>query len=103
MTGVPSATDWLLIDASTGTELPSVTVIVKLVSAVAPPLSVTRIVTGCVPGPSASPGVHENAPVFATMLAPIGAVTRLYVRVCAGRSASVALAVAVTGVPSATD
>ena len=41
----------------------SVTVMVKLASAVAEALSVTRIVTGKLPGPALSPGVHVKTPV----------------------------------------
>ena len=50
---------------------------VKLVSALAEALSVTRMVTGKVPGPSLSPGVHVNAPVAGLIAAPAGAATRL--------------------------
>ncbi|OQA29667.1 MAG: hypothetical protein BWY59_00148 [Verrucomicrobia bacterium ADurb.Bin345] len=55
------------------------------------PLSVTRMVTALVAGPSSSPGIHAKAPVCAWMLAPVGAPgSRLKVSVCGGVSVSVA-------------
>ena len=57
----------------------SVTVMENAVSAVAEALSVTRMVTGIVAGPSFSPGVQLNTPVDGLTLAPEGAVTRLKV------------------------
>ena len=58
------------------------------------PLSVARIVIGNAPGPCASVGVQENAPVEALIVAPAGApASSEKVSVFAGTSASVAVAV----------
>ena len=55
------------------------------------------------PGPWASVGVQVKTPVTGVMLAPAGApASRLKVNVLAGRSASVAVAVKVSGVSSST-
>src|SRR2546429_596907 len=65
------------------------------------PLSVARIVTGKDPGPCASVGVQEKAPVDAPIVAPAGApASSEKVSVFAGTSESVAEAVKVTGVPT---
>ena len=84
--------------AKTGATLVSVTVIVKLVSAEALALSVTRIVTGNEPGPSVSVGVQVKTPVVGLIAAPVGAATRLKASVSPGRSASVALEATVSSV-----
>src|SRR5258708_16892188 len=80
--------------ASTGATLTSFTVMVIVFSSkrLGEPLSVTRTVTGKLPGPWASVGVQVKAPVAGSMLAPAGAPLRLKVRVLAGRSGSVAVA-----------
>src|SRR6185369_261783 len=80
--------------AITGAAFASVTVRLIEASEFAVP-SLTRTVNGYVPGPCASVGVHENAPVLELMDAPVGAAISENVSVCAGRSASVALAVKV--------
>jgi len=67
----------LVIAASTGVALISATVIVKPRSSLAPALSTTPTVTGYVPGPALSAGVHEKTPVVAPIVAPAGALTRL--------------------------
>ena len=77
VTSVFSTTVWAAIVASRGALLDSVTVIANDVSAVAPAPSLTRTVTFCVPGPSASPGVQVKTPVVGLIVAPVGAVTRL--------------------------
>src|SRR2546425_468993 len=65
------------------------------------PLSVTRTVMLLVLGPWASVGVHVNAPDDPLIVAPDGAPgSRLNVNVCAGTSASVAVAVKLRSVPS---
>src|SRR5258705_10234097 len=55
--------------------------------------SLTRTVNGYVPGPCASVGVQEKAPLVAPIVAQEGALTSENVSVCAGWSLSVALAV----------
>ena len=57
------------------------------------PLSVTRIVTVLVLGVCGPVGVHEIAPLLDTV-SPLGPDTSAKVRVLAGRSVSVAVAVA---------
>src|SRR4029079_7379184 len=58
------------------------------------PLSVTRIVTTLVVGPWFSVGVHVKRPVAGLIEAPAGAPgSRVKVRVCGGKSVSVAIAV----------
>src|SRR5712671_3915523 len=84
---------------NTGASLTSSTVIVIDASVWVTP-SDTRTVNGYEPGPCASLGVQVNSPVIASMLAPVGAPTRLNVSVCAGMSLSVALAVNVYGANS---
>src|SRR2546430_1806726 len=67
------------------------------------PLSVTRTVTGYVPGPCASVGVRVTARLVGLMLAPRGARgSRLYVGVLAGTSGWGAAAVKVRVSPSLT-
>src|SRR5436190_16173180 len=78
--------------AITGAVFTSVTVIEIGASVFATP-SVARTENAYVPGPWASVGVHENAPVFASMLAPVGAPTSEKLRLWAGMSLSVAVAV----------
>src|SRR2546427_12112913 len=64
------------------------------------PLSVTRTVTGLLPTWPAV-GVQLNAPVVPLIVAPAGApASNEKVRVFAGMSESVAVAVNVTGVPT---
>src|SRR5262249_18351837 len=60
----------------------------------------TRTANGYVPGPCSSAGVQVNTPVEESIEAPVGAPTRENVRVLAGRSGSVAVAVNVYGVSS---
>src|SRR6185503_3904368 len=60
--------------ASTGPALASVTVMLMGDDVLVIP-SLTLTLNGYEPGPCASVGVHENAPVFASMLAPVGAPT----------------------------
>ncbi len=84
------------IAPSTGATFTSWTVIVIAAAPLnaAVPLSVARIVIGKVPGPCASVGVHEKAAVPAPIVAPAGdPASSDHVRVLAGRSASVAVAV----------
>ena len=89
------------IAASTGAVLTSLTVTVISSSSLREP-SLATTLSVKLPGPCASVGVHVNTPVVALMLAPVGASTRLYVSVFAGRSASVADAVNVNSLPSFT-
>src|SRR5689334_23673959 len=77
---------------STGAASTSVTACVIEASVLTPP-SLTRTENGYVPGPCASVGVHENAPVPGSIVAPAGAPTSENVSVSAGRSGSVAEAV----------
>src|ERR1044072_8401260 len=81
--------------ASTGAEFTSFTwMLIDLVSLSAGlPLSVTLTVNVYSPGPCASAGVQVKTPVLTSMLAPVGGVTSENASVCAGRSASVAVAV----------
>ena len=74
---VPSPIVGPLTVVSTGAVFVSVTAMVKLACEVAPPVSVTRTVTGYVPGPSPSLGVQLKTPVVGTIVAPVGAVMRL--------------------------
>src|SRR5262245_8679011 len=59
---------------------------------VVPSLPRTETAYGPAPGPCASLGVHVNTPLEAPMLAPAGAPTNENDSVCAGTSASVAVA-----------
>ncbi len=69
--------------------------IVRLAESAGDPLSVTRTVTGEVPV-WVRVGVQEKTPVLGLMEAPLGApVSRLKVKVWAGMSTSVAVAVKV--------
>src|ERR1044072_3969664 len=88
--------------ASTGAEFTSFTwMLIDLVSLSAGlPLSVTLTVNVYSPGPCASAGVQGKTPVLKSMLAPVGGVTSENARVCAGRSASVAVGVDVEAVCS---
>src|SRR5438552_360797 len=63
------------------------------------PLSTTRVVNTFVVGPWASAGVQVITPL-AEITALVGAESRLYVRLLAGMSASVALLVTLSVVPS---
>src|SRR5205814_9082209 len=91
--------------ASTGATLTSLTVMVNVSSSkrLGEPLSVTRTVTGKLPGPWASVGVQGKTPVVGWMLAPAGAPIKVEVRVLAGRSGSVAVAVKLRVVSSSTE
>ncbi len=103
--GLPSSTDRSLRGANTGALLPSVTVTVKVWApdSGGEPLSVTRTGMVTVAGPCASVGVHVNTPVAGLMLAPDGApASRLKASVFAGASASVAVKVRVSVLPSVT-
>ena len=84
--------------ASTGATFTSFTVMVTCCWAdrTGVPLSATLTVKVKLPGPCASVGVQENAPVAALMAAPTGAFTSEKASVLAGRSASVAVAVKVS-------
>jgi hypothetical protein len=84
---------------STGGRFTSVTSSVIGASVVVNP-SLTRTANGYVPGPCASLGVQEKAPVEASMLAPAGAPTSENVSAWAGTSPSVALAVNVVATSS---
>ncbi len=65
------------------------------------PSSVATTSNVYAPGPCASAGVHENAPLVALMTAPAGAPTSEYAMVSGGESfGSVADAVNVMAVPS---
>ena len=74
---VPALTVRAVIAARAGAVFTSVTATVKLACAVPDALSVTRIVTGKLPGPALSPGVQVKTPVVGLIVAPVGAVTRL--------------------------
>src|SRR6185436_5540269 len=87
--------------ASTGAVLPSMTVIEIGADELVTP-SLTLTLNGYEPGPCASVGVQLNTPVEPSMVAPAGAPTNENVSVCAGRSASVAVAVNVYGASSGT-
>src|SRR6187549_804819 len=80
---------------STGATFTSLTVRLKLLVTLKAgvPLSVTLSCTGYVPGPWASVGVQAIAPDGDTVN-PVGPLTREKVRELAGRSASVAVALA---------
>src|SRR3990172_6128453 len=106
VTGLPAVPDLLPIGASTGATFTSltVTVIVSKSLSAGEPLSVTRTVIGYgpEPGPCASVGVQVNAPP-AVIAAPAGAPeSSEKVSVCAGMSASVAVAVKLRSEPSLT-
>src|SRR4026209_881728 len=74
---------------------------VSLALAAGEPLSVTRTTIEFVLGPCASVGVHVKTPDPGLMTAPVGAPgSSEYVKVCAGTSASDALAVNVRSDPS---
>src|SRR5882672_966097 len=67
------------------------------------PLSVTRTVTWFVIGVKPTDGVQVKTPLAGLMIAPAGAPgSRLKVRLCAGRSGSVAVAVKVRFEPAVT-
>src|SRR5258706_121902 len=55
-----------------------------------------------VPGPCVSLGVQVNTPLAEPIAALVGALTRLNVSTCAGRSGSVAVLVSVSVLPSLT-
>ena len=92
----------MAIAASTGALFTSFTTTVKLFVSLklGTPLSVTRTVIVLVPGPCVSLGVQLNTPLLALMLAPDGGLIKLNVSVLAGRSASVAVTVSVSRLPS---
>src|SRR3990170_5763947 len=104
VTGLPAVPDLLPIGASNGATFTSLTVtwIVSVSNSDPVPLSVTRTVIGNEPGPCASVGVQVNAPP-AVIAAPAGAPeSSEKVSVCAGMSASVAVAVKLRSEPSLT-
>ncbi len=101
LSAVSSATVLSPIAPRTGATLTSPIVTVIVSHTVNVP-SLTQTSNVYVPGPCASVGVQVNAPVAGSMLAPVGAPTRLKVRVLAGRSASVAVAVKLNCTSSAT-
>src|SRR5262245_2879292 len=82
-----------------GATLTSLTVTVIAASVFATP-SDTRTEKLYDPGPWASVGVQEKAPVDELIDAPVGAPTKLNVNVWAGMSGSVAVAVKVNAVSS---
>src|SRR5215467_10946036 len=84
---------------STGDAFTSVTESVIAASELSIP-SVARTLNGYVPGPWASVGVQLNTPVVESSAAPAGAPTSESLKVCAGRSGSVTLAVNVYGASS---
>ena len=92
----------MAIAASTGALFTSFTTTVKLFVSLklGTPLSATRTVIVLVPGPCVSLGVQLNPPLLALMLAPGGGLIKLNVSVLAGRSASVAVTVSVSRLPS---
>src|SRR6185503_7826277 len=85
--------------ASTGAAFVSVTVMLIGDDVLVTP-SLTLTLNGYEPGPCASVGVQLNTPVEPSMLAPVGAPVSENDRVCAGRSASVDVAVNVYGASS---
>src|SRR5438876_267626 len=89
---------------STGAWFDSVTTIVKLLVSLDGDalLTVTRTVIRLVLGPWASVGVQVSTPVLGFRSTPVGADTRLKVKVLAGRSASIAVFVAVSVLSSVT-
>src|SRR5262249_60194809 len=82
-----------------GATLISFTVTVIGASVLATP-SDTRTEKVYVPGPWSSPGVQPNAPVDASIDAPVGPPTRLNASDWAGRSGSVAVAMGGSAVRS---
>jgi hypothetical protein len=99
---LPSLIVWLAMAAKTGALFASFTVTVKLLVSLrlGEPLSVTRTVIVFVLGPCDSLGVQLNTPLLALMLAPDGGLTKLNASVLAGTSASLAVAVSVSVLPS---
>src|SRR5438876_3827231 len=98
VTGVPTEPVLFPIGASTGAWFTSFTVIVIAAVPVIDglPLSIAVMVTGYVPGPCASVGVQEKAPVPAPIVAPVAAGVPSVsdqVIVLAGTSESVAVTV----------
>src|SRR6185436_12286237 len=92
---------WLGGTVSTGTRFTSLTVRVKLLVTLKAgvPLSLTLTCTGYVPGPWASVGVQVIAPAGDTV-SPAGPLTRAKASALAGRSASVAVALALKATSS---
>ena len=101
-----AVTVWLASVPSDGAvlgEALTVMEMVRVAERAGEPLSVTRTVTGKAPV-WVRVGVHENTPVVGLMEAPVGApASRLKVRVWAGRSTSVAVAVKVRLLVAVTD
>ena len=100
---LPSAIVRLSSGTSDGALFTSLTVMVMPCVALrlGAPLSVTRMVTGKMPGPCASTGVQVNKPFVALMASPAGAPgSRAKARVCAGRLVSVATALKLRRLPS---
>ena len=88
---------------SDGALFTSVTTTLKLFVALngGVPLSVTRVVIVFVPGPCASVGVHVITPEL-EIVAPAGAVNKVYVNVFGGELVSLAVFVTISVVNSAT-
>src|SRR2546429_293254 len=84
-----------------GTAALTVTVNVLVTLKAGTPLSVTLTLTMFVLGPCASLGVQLIAPLAGLMVMPVGALTSAKVKLLAGRSASVALALTFSVVCSA--
>src|ERR1051326_9244616 len=95
---------WSAGTVSTGARFTSLTTTLKLFVALrlGLPLSLTRTVTRFVLEPWSSTGVQLIAPLLPSMLMPAGAVNRAKVSVLAGISASVAVALTLKVVCSAT-
>ena len=75
----PSSTSGLPNPGNTGAEFSSFTTMLNVSVALSGgmPLSVTLIVTGCVPGPSASPGIQVNKPLCVSIATPNGPAVRV--------------------------
>src|SRR5882724_9438619 len=93
-----------VVAVRTGAMFASVTTTVKLLVSLdsGTPLSVTFTVIRLVLGPWASVGVQVSTPLLGSRFTPLGADTRLKVNVFAGRSASLAVFVIVSGPSSVT-
>src|SRR5204863_360169 len=91
---VCSAIVWSAGTVNTGARFTSLTVTVNVLVTLraGTPLSVTLTLTAFVLGPCASVGVQLIAPLPGLMVMPVGALTKAKVKLLAGISASVALA-----------
>src|SRR5258705_517770 len=99
---VSSAIVRLVCAESMGALFASVTTTAKLLVALndGVPLSLTIVVITFVPGPWASEGVQVMMPLV-SITAPVGGLTREYVRMLPGTSESIAVLVTVNDVSSA--